>query len=415
MKTKLVIGFLGAGFNAGFHTRALQSVRGAHVGGYLSANGLNAAKLAQSATKQGLGHDGEAKVFTSIADLCKVCNVIAICAPNYLRVQMMEQIHAAAVAAPGSIIGVICEKPLASNVGDSRKLVQMAESAGLLTAYLENQIHMPTVISCRTQLAGVADKMGPVHLTRSAEEHGGPHEPWFWDPTKQGGGVWSDMGCHSIAVGRHMLTPLGKAANFLQPVSISASMHLLKWGSGDWLAKLRERGVDYSKTPAEDYATATITFKNPQTDQRVMAQATDSWMYDAQGLRLLMEAMGPGYSFTVNSLSSPSGIFISDAAAASLVDGELALEKSQAQRGSLVVVPDEPALYGYVEEWRDALSSFAAGKDALLNFAYGLETSRILAAGYMSGELGRVVEIGEVKDDYIPIIAQGRGLEVLRF
>ena len=86
--------------------------------------------------------------------------------------------------------------------------------------------------------------MGPLTLTRSAEEHGGPHEPWFCDPTRQGGGVLLDMGCHSIAVGRHVLTPPDKDLLFLQPVSVSADLGLLKWGQKKWRDKLlKDRGV----------------------------------------------------------------------------------------------------------------------------------------------------------------------------
>ena len=30
----------------------------------------------------------------------------------------------------------------------------------------------------------------------------GPHEPWFWDVNRSGGGVMLDMGCHSIEYAR---------------------------------------------------------------------------------------------------------------------------------------------------------------------------------------------------------------------
>jgi len=95
----------------------------------------------------------------------------------------------------------------------------------------------------------------------------------------------------------------------------------------EWISKLKERGVDYTATPAEDYSNVAIEFKDPETGIRSISQATNSWMYDAPGLRLLMEAFGPGYSYTVNSLQSPAGLFISDAAAAAVADSELALEK----------------------------------------------------------------------------------------
>ena len=171
--------------------------------------------------------------------------------------------------------------------------------------------------------------MGPLSLVRSAEEHGGPHEGWFWDPTRQGGGVLSDMGCHSIAAGWYALTPIDKPVDFLQPVSVMADCALLKWGQPQWREKLlRERGVDYAKTPAEDFATGMVTFRNPETGQRVKAQFTNSWMFEKQGLRLFMDGMGPGYAFEINTLQSTLNVFIGDAAAEATADAELALEKS---------------------------------------------------------------------------------------
>jgi predicted dehydrogenase len=120
----------------------------------------------------------------------------------------------------------------------SRRLAALAKQAGLRTAYFENQIYMKAIQTQRDQLLSVQKSMGPLTLTRSAEEHGGPHEAWFWDPTRQGGGVLCDMGCHSIAVGRYVLTPPGKDLLFLQPQSVSADLGLLKWGQPKWRAQL---------------------------------------------------------------------------------------------------------------------------------------------------------------------------------
>ena len=271
--------------------------------------------------------------------------------------------------------------------------MRLAQAMNVPTAYFENQIHMPAVVQARTQLAQVEKAMGPAHLARSAEEHGGPHEPWFWDPTTQGGGVCCDMGCHSIACGMYMVTPSGKPVNYLQPLRVNATMALLKWGKEPWISQLRKRGVDYSVTPAEDYSSVAIEFEDPQTKQHSIVQATNSWMYDAPGLRLLMETFGPGYSYTVNSLESPAGIFISDAAAVAVLDSELALEKSQASRGALILQPDEIALYGYVAEWLDALAAFEQGHDALLNLEYGRFITMLIMAAYLSHEKRRVVDL----------------------
>jgi len=409
----LKIGMIGARFVAGFHERSLRSVRDAELAGIYALDG--AEQLAKLAQQDGLG---ATKVYKSTAALCDAVDVVCIFAPNFAHVQILQDI-AKAVQSGAELKGIICEKPLARNLAEANTMVDIAKELGVPTAYFENQLHMPGVIEARRQLAAVEQQMGAVHLARSAEEHGGPHEPWFWDPTKQGGGVWCDMGCHSIAVGMYMLTPAGKPPGYLTPVSVNASMALLKWGKEPWIGQLRDRGVDYSAHPAEDYSNVSVTFNDPESGIRGIAQATNSWMYDAPGLRLLMEAFGPGYSYTVNSLQSPAGMFISDVAASAVLDSELALEKAQATRGALVLQPNEPDLYGYVAEWRDALPAFEQGKDALLDFEYGRTVTMLIMAAYMSHEQQKVIDLTDSKvvkelDTYVPLIQQGKGAEVLR-
>jgi len=408
----LKIGMIGARFVAGFHERALCSVRGAELAGIYAPEG--AEELAKRARKDGLGNT---RVYKNTAELCAAVDVACIFAPNFARIEVMRDI-AKATKAGAKIKGIICEKPLARNLHEANEMVRMARQTGVPTAYFENQLHMPSIVEARRQLASVEEKMGPVHLARSAEEHGGPHEPWFWDPTRQGGGVCCDMGCHSIAAAMYSLTPNGKPPIYLTPISVTANMALLKWGKEPWISQLRKRGVDYSKIPAEDYSSVTIEFKNPETGIRGVAQAINSWMYDAPGLRLLMEAFGPGYSYTVDSLQSPSGIFISDVAAAAIADSELALEKAQATRGALVLQPNEPDLYGYIAEWRDAISAFEQGKNAMLDFEFGRLITMLIVAAYMAHEKKKTIDLTDSSvlkelESYVPLIQQGKGAQVL--
>jgi predicted dehydrogenase len=408
----LKIGMIGAGFVARFHERALRSVRNAEFAGVYALKGAEA--LAQLARQDRLG---DTKAYDSVADLVQAVDVVCVFAPNFARVTMMREI-AAAVEAGARLRGIIIEKPLARNLAEADALVRIAKAMHVPTAYFENQIHMPAIVQARTQLAQVEKAMGPAHLARSAEEHGGPHEPWFWDPTTQGGGVCCDMGCHSIACGMYMVTPSGRPIDYLKPVRVNATMALLKWCKEPWISQLRKRGVDYSTTPAEDYSSVALEFEDPQTKQHSIVQATNSWMYDAPGLRLLMETFGPGYSYTVNSLESPAGIFISDAAAVAVLDSELALEKSQASRGALILQPDEIALYGYVAEWLDALQAFEQGQNALLNLEYGRFITMLIMAAYLSHEKRRVVDMTDPRTlaelaTYVPLIQQGKGRQVL--
>ncbi len=416
MKT-LKLGIIGAGFVSNFHARALTQVRGVDVAGVTSRSTDRAGELSLLIKEQGLG---EGVVYGDTVELTKHVDTVAIFAPNFARIEIMEQI-VEAVKSGAKLKGVICEKPLGRNMGEARRLVELAAEAKLHTAYFENQIFMKPLRAQLAQLAPQQKSMGPPVLTRSAEEHGGPHEPWFWDPTRQGGGVLSDMGCHSIAVGWYALTPLGKEPAFLQPISVSAETALLKWGLPEWRGRLLDRtGVDYAKTPAEDFATGIITFRNPESGQIVKSQFTDSWMFEKQGLRLFMDGMGPGYAFEINTLRSSLEVFIGDAAAEAVADAELALEKATASRGLLTVQHNEADLYGYTDENQDAARAFTAGEDGFLSWRYGLEITRLVMAAYLSAERRQTIDLTdpavlEELESYVPLIQQGRGAEVLLF
>ncbi len=411
----LKLGIVGAGFVARFHARALRQCRGVEIAGVTSRTRERAVAFSQMVRDSGLG---ECVVYPSVAEIANHVDAILIGAPNYVRVEIVEQI-VDAVKKGAVLKGVMCEKPLARNVKEARRIVSLAQEAGLKTAYLENQIFMKPVRVQLAQLAPQQRTMGPLALARSAEEHGGPHEAWFWDPTRQGGGVLCDMGCHSIAAGWHVLTPIGKPLTFLQPISVSADCALLKWGLPQWRQKLLEKyGVDYAKTPAEDFATGIVTYRNPETGQIVKAQFTDSWMFEKQGLRLFMDGMGPGYAFEINTLNSTLQVFIGDVAAEAVADAEAALEKATASRGLLAVQYNEADLYGYTDEDEDAMQAFLAGRDGFLPWSYGLEVTKLVMAAYMAAERRKTIDltdpaIQQELETYVPLIQQGRGAEVL--
>lgn len=409
----LRIGFIGSGFIAQFMATAMQQVRNLELTAVYNRGG--AEKLAKFAKDNQLGDCG---IYDTIEEVCQHCDAVAILAPNHVRVEIVEEI-VDAVQKGVELTGVICEKPLGRNIPEAERLVELVDSTDLLTSYFENQIHMGAINNALEQLEPQQKEMGNFTLARSTEEHAGPHNSWFWDPRKQGGGVLSDMGCHSIAAGRHVLTPIGKDPDFLEPVAVQADTCLLKWGQPRYRKELKEKyGVDYNETPAEDFATGIFTYKNPETDQIVKAQFTDSWMYDKQGLRLTMDALGPGYAMEMNTLISPLEIFIGDDAAEAVADAETALEKSTSSRGLLPVQLNEADLYGYVEELDDMTKAFLDGEDALLDWNYGLEITWLCQAAYMAAERGETIDLTneKVREDlksYKSLIAQGEGAKVL--
>jgi predicted dehydrogenase len=406
-------GIVGGGFITAFQLQALRQVHGIEVAGFVSRASIDS--LVAYSHKHDLG---PARVYPSVREMVPHVDVVAIFVPNFARLAVVEEI-VDAVRAGASLKAIVCEKPLARTVAEARRMIELVRSVNVQTVYFENQLHMKMLNAARQQLTPVAESLGPPFLVRSNEEHAGPHKPWFWDPTRQGGGVMSDMGCHCLAVGWYALTPPGKPVDFLQPQSVLADLALLKWGQPRWRKELLDRyGVDYTKTPAEDFATGMVTYKNPETGLLSKAQFTVSWMYDKQGLRLMCDGLGPGYAFEFNSLKSPLEVFVGDVAADSVADAETAIEKSQATRGLLPVQPNEADLYGYTDENVDVVRAVTEGRPPLLDWNYGLEIVRLSLAAYLSAERRAVVDLTDpatckTLETYVPLIQQGRGSEVL--
>lgn len=406
-------GLVGGGFYANFQFRALQQVRDIEVAGLVSRTPPKA--LSQRIRDARMG---EAKIFSSVREMVPHVDVVAIYAPNYVRLAIVEEI-ADALSQGATLQAVVCDKPLARNMAEGRQMLELMKPFSVPLVYFENQLHMKAVQAVRQQLGPAASAMGPLTLVRASEEHAGPHSPWFWDARQSGGGVMADMGCHSVAVAWYLLTPPGKPLRHLKPISVSADLSLLKWGRRRWREELHERfGVDYSQAPAEDFATGIATFRDDETGIVSKAQFTVSWMYDKQGLRVMIDGLGPGYAFETNSLRSPLEVFVGDTAAQGVADAEAALEKQQATRGLLTVQPNEADLYGYVDENLDLVRSLTTGTPALMDWEYGLEIVRLTMAAYLSAERRATVDLTdpatlEYLESYVPLIQQGRGAEVL--
>ena len=112
-----------------------------------------------------------------------------ICAPNYTRIEVMEEIALTIESGRGSLVGIACEKPLGRNVKEAKKVLEICQRLELLDGYLENQVFAPSVTRGKEIIWGRgASVTGRPYLARASEEHSGPHMPWFWEGELQGGG-----------------------------------------------------------------------------------------------------------------------------------------------------------------------------------------------------------------------------------
>ena len=404
---RLGIGFVGSGFITRFHIRSLVGVRDADVRGCWSPNAGHAESAAVLARELDVG---EARAFTSIEAMVAdpAVDAVWLCGPNHARVANLEAV-CAAVKAGATLRGVACEKPLARTVAEAKRMLALAEQAGLRHGYLENQIFAPAVTRGRELIwrRGAA-LTGRPYLARAAEEHSGPHSPWFWRGDLQGGGVLNDMACHSVEVVRHLLTAPGALRSSIRPRRVTGRIASLKWSRpeySDWLRRTMGPSVDYAARPAEDFAGVTIEYETDD-GKPLIGEASTSWSYVGAGLRLSMELLGPEYSLAVNSLDSGVKLFFSREVRGAA--GEDLVEKQNAEVGSMPVVVDETAEYGYTAENRHMVRAFLRGQTPDVTFDDGVEVVELLMTAYMSAELGRTLPFRpDGLDAFVPAVARG--------
>ena len=405
---RLGIGFIGSGFNARFHIQAFAGVRDADVLGVWSPNPKNARSTASLA--KGLGV-GDARAYRSIGEMVSdpAIDAIWLCGPNHARIENVEDI-VAAVKAGATLRGLACEKPLARNVAEARRVAKLAASVGLNTGYLENQLFAPDITRGKNLIwSRGAALTGRPYLARAAEEHSGPHMPWFWQGKLQGGGVLNDMMCHSVEVVRHLLTEPGHPRGSITPTRITAHIASLKWTRPQFarrLAAAMGKQVDYRREPAEDFARATIEYV-AESGETLIGEVTTSWSYVGAGLRLSAELLGPEYSMSWNTLDSSLKLFFSREVRGKA--GEDLVEKQNAEMGMMPVVADEAAAYGYEAENRHFVRAFLRGEKPMLTFDDGVEVMQILMAAYMSAEQGRTLTFPpRGVERFMPQVAQGK-------
>jgi predicted dehydrogenase len=404
--TRLGIGFVGSGFNARFHMQGFRHVRDADVLGVWSPNKKNAASAAKYARDLDVG---EAKAYKSIGDMVADPHIDAIWlnGPNHARIENVEEIVHAVTSGRGMLKGIACEKPLARTVAEAKHILKLVEKAGIMHGYLENQFFAPQVSAGHEILwKRGASTTGRPYLARAAEEHSGPHGPWFWNGIQQGGGVLNDMMCHSALVVRQLLSEPGQPLSDLKVKRVTGHIASLKWTRAEYAAQLkRDMKVDYLKAPSEDFASINIEFETPE-GRIAIGEATTSWSFVGPGLRLSAELLGPEYSMKWNSLDSGLNLFFSRAVKGKT--GEDIVEKQMAEQGQMPVVVNEAIAYGYEAENKHFVRAFLGKEKPLLTWHDGLDVVRILMHAYKSAELGKTLDFKKHGvDKFVPQVGQG--------
>jgi len=404
---RLGVGFVGAGFMNRFHVASLVGVRDCDVAGVFSPTRSHAEELARQSAELGVG---EPRIHVSIAELIAdpAVDALWIASTNDTRVAVVEEIVDALSRGRGELIGVACEKPLARNLGEARRMLELVESTPLLHGYLENQVFQPSLVRGKEIVWRRAVPLaGRPYLARAAEEHSGPHMPWFWSGERQGGGVLNDMLCHSYEAARFLLSEPGEPRESLVVEDVNAQIASLKWTRPEYIEVLKEMSggrVDYARAPAEDFARAAVSLRGPG-GQRALVEATTSWSFVGPALRLRAELLGPEYAMQVDSLTTDLTVFLGRKVRGDA--GEDLVEKQNAEQGLMPVIADEAATYGYTAENRHMVRAFLEGRMPEETWRDGVAVTEVLMACYRSAEEGRTVTFPVDLGGFVPAVARG--------
>jgi len=405
---RLGVGFIGSGFNARFHLQAFQAVRDADVLGVWSPTRQRAEEMAALARRLDLG---QTNAYRSIAEMVAdpAIDAVWLCGRNDARIENVEEIAATLARGNAELKGIASEKPLARNLAEAKRVADVVKQSGIAHGYLENQAFAPAVTQGHAILwARGAALTGRPYLARAAEEHSGPHMPWFWQGHLQGGGVLNDMMCHSALLVRHLLTKPGAPLSSVRPVRVTGHIASLKWTRAEYAKRLQQtmgQEVDYTKHPAEDFASVVIEFET-EDGVTVLGEATTSWSFVGAGLRLSAELLGPEYSMSWNSLDSPLKLFFSREVEGKA--GEDLVEKQNAEIGLMPVVAGEAAAYGYEAEDRHFVRVFLGCDQPQLTFDDGVEVVKLLMTAYMSAEQGKTLDFPpKGLETFVPAVAKG--------
>jgi predicted dehydrogenase len=163
---------------------------------------------------EALAHDGLAQVAALADPQAGALEAAAEAAPDAQSAESLEELlehdldgvviatpsalHAEqAVAALEGGLAVFCQKPLARDAEETRRVLAAARAADRLLAVDLSYRHVEALRAAREQVASGA--IGEPHTLDLVFHNAyGPDKPWFTDPELAGGGCLIDLGTHLV-------------------------------------------------------------------------------------------------------------------------------------------------------------------------------------------------------------------------
>ena len=340
MSQKVNVGIVGTGFVQNtFHMPSYSEIKLANV---VAVAGIeDTAEFAKRWNISKVYHGDDA-----IEKMCRDpdVDVVDIGIPNNFHLQTI-------ITAAENHKHIICEKPLACNGTEAKKALEVVEKHGVLNCYGENQVFIPQITRAFEFISNGA--IGKVTWIRAREAHSGPHSKWFWDPNLAGGGVLSDMGCHTIEAVRYLL-------NKKKPTEVAA-----------WTATL------VHEIKGEDNSLVLLKFEDD-----TLGQCENSWsakggfdvrleVYGSEGAIFLDATRETGIKLFTAAQEGRSGYIV---------------EKADVGRGWMFPTWREFETGGYMYELQHFLECISKGQTPRENFRDGYVVNQLMDTAYEAAQ-----------------------------
>ena len=340
-KTK--VGLIGTGFVGDIHAHAFHMLGDAEVIAVASPTPGKAKRFAQQ------HHIPQA--FESYQELLKVKDIelVSLALPNDKHCE-------ATLAAAAAGKHIICEKPLCRNLEEADRMIEACKKAGVLLMYAEELCFAPKYVRAKKLVDEGA--LGRPFLVKQSEEHFGPHEPWFWDVNRSGGGVLLDMGCHSIEYARWVF---GKPK--VKSVYAQMATHVHK-----------------DKTRGEDHCLCIVEYEAGQ-----VGLAENSWAKQG-GVDDQCEIYGSAGFTRADLLRGSSLLTYSETGYG------YAVEKAATTKGYTFTMFEEIWNYGFPQEMAHFIRCVEGKETPIETGEDGREVLKIIYAAYESAGSGRRID-----------------------
>ncbi len=301
---------------------------------------------------------GAQRWFTDYRELLAMSEIdaVSVCTPNFMHMEPT-------IAALESGKHVLCEKPLARNADEARKMVEASRRSGKILQ-----------VALQWRFTGVAQflhryigegNLGDVYFARARalRRRGIPGWGVFIDKEKQGGGPLIDIGVHILDATLWLM-------GYPKPVSVYGSAYA-KFGHRHDVVGLMGQW-DVEKFSVEDYAVGLIKFDNGATVSLESSFCAN--IAQDEFNTLLLGDKGGAYADPFN--NPPCQIFTEQ--------NKTLFDMTPRH------LPEINAYHAEVEAFVDAIQN---GKPSPVPGEQGLALNLILDGIYRSAETGKEVEI----------------------